>query len=295
LAAECRGNVRILGAGRMGMGLAIWCAQCGFSIRMHTRRDPSQVSAALGTELARLASRLSEEGVDVECVRQRVLALPYEPDDWAPEIVLEAVAEQPDAKRWALATVPQLSVGCPSVASTTSALSVRDLSLYAPDPTRFLGLHFFNPVARMQLVEVVSGSCTSADAMRAALDFVHRLGKTPVAVADSPGFIVNRLLLLQINAATRLVEEGVSSPPSIDQAMQLGAGHPMGPLSLGDYIGWDVVLSALEAIHRRTGDTAYIPSELIRSLVHQGRLGRKTGAGLILIDNAVDGIPRGAQ
>jgi 3-hydroxybutyryl-CoA dehydrogenase len=165
------------------------------------------------------------------------------------------------------------------IATNTSSLSVTQLANVAGCPDRFVGIHFFNPVPAMALVEVVKGLLTSEETAAAAKAFVERVGKTPVMVNDSPGFVVNRILFPMINEAVYTLMEGVSSADDIDAAMKAGANHPMGPLALADLIGLDTTLAVLEVLQRDIGDPKYRPCPLLRRYVAAGRLGRKSGAG----------------
>jgi 3-hydroxybutyryl-CoA dehydrogenase len=194
-------------------------------------------------------------------------------------LTVEAVAEEPDLKRDLLASLRGLLAPEAVLATTTSSLSVADLAAASGDPTRFFGLHVFNPVRRMSLVEVCFPD-QAGEALRArAVAFCEAIGKTAVEVPDEPGFVVNRLLFPYLFDAVRLLERTGMAPDQVDACMKLGASHPMGPLELLDLVGIDVAEAIGEALHADTGDAAHRPPGRIKELVREGRLGRKSGAG----------------
>src|SRR3989441_1442943 len=194
------------------------------------------------------------------------------------EIVVEAVFEDPRVKEKVFAT---LDKNCPPktvIASNTSSISITKLASATRRPDKVLGLHFFNPVPTMKLVELIKGDRTSEETVVTASKFVHSLGKTVVQSADKTGFIVNRALMPFLNEAVKLLDENVASPEDIDRAFMLGTNHPMGPLQLADFIGLDVVLSTLKVLEAEYG-SCFTPAELLARLVGEGKLGRKTGTG----------------
>ena len=195
------------------------------------------------------------------------------------EFVVEAVKEDKDVKKGVLCRVGELVADRSVIASNTSTLSIAQLAESVPNPARFLGLHFFNPVVSIELVEVVRGPRTAEETVVAATDFVSDLDKRAFVVPDVPGFVVNHLLFLMINEAVHLVENESVSPETVDQCIRLGAGHPMGPLELADYIGLDVCLAILENLYAATGKDRYRPAALLQRYVQKGDLGRKSGGG----------------
>jgi 3-hydroxybutyryl-CoA dehydrogenase len=201
-------------------------------------------------------------------------------------IALEAVYEDMEVKTRVLEEVSQVVSDAALVASNTSSLSVTGMASSVKSPERFLGLHFFNPVPVMKLVEVIPGEKTLPEYVKKAQDLAGSMGKTPVTVKESPGFIVNRLLCPLMNEAAYLVQEGVASPEDIDTAMKLGANHPIGPLALADLVGIDVLYAIMETLHRDLGGTKrpelaakYFPCPLLKEMMDKGYLGRKTGRG----------------
>ncbi|KZN44372.1 3-hydroxyacyl-CoA dehydrogenase family protein [Pseudoalteromonas luteoviolacea] len=197
----------------------------------------------------------------------------------ASDIYIEAVVEELDAK---LALFKELNKVIPKdalVASNTSSLSITALAMCIENPNNFIGIHFFNPTSVMKLVEVVVGLTTADSTLERALEFVNGLGKEPVIVNESPGFIVNRMLIPMINEAVSIFAEGIASKEDIDKAMKYGANHPIGPLQLADLIGNDVCLSIMETLHTETGDPKYRAHPLLRQYVRANYLGRKSGKG----------------
>lgn len=195
------------------------------------------------------------------------------------DVIIEAVSENIDVKKKCIEEVRDLITESTIVASNTSSLSITELSLSCPYPDRFVGIHFFNPAPVMELVEVVVGQLTSQDTVSRARDFSIQLGKKPVVVDDSPGFVVNRMLIPMINEAVTIVAEGTASIHDVDAAMRFGAHHPMGPLSLADFIGLDVVVDIMATLHHETGDQKYRVHPLLKRKVRAKELGRKSGKG----------------
>jgi len=276
-------NVAVVGAGTMGAGIAQACLAAGHRVTLHDARDEAVVAAraALERGLARAAEKDRLEGRDPEALLGQ-LTVRSGPADAAvsdADVVIEAVVEDPDlkARLWSdlAATAPATALLC----TNTSSLSVTALATASGRPERFCGLHFFNPVAALPLVEVVRGEATPEATVREAERFAEGLGKTPVRCEDRPGFLVNRLLIPYLNEAAQLADEGVADAASIDTALRLGASMPMGPLALADLIGLDVVLAVMENLHAELGEPRYRPAPILRRMVRAGRLGRKSGRG----------------
>jgi 3-hydroxybutyryl-CoA dehydrogenase len=195
------------------------------------------------------------------------------------DLVIEAIVEKLEPKSSLFHQLAEIAPPGAIFASNTSSISVSTLGRASHRPDRFLGLHFFNPVPVLPLVEIVRGLDTSDVTLAASTRFVEAIGKTPIVVNDSPGFVANRILLPMINEAIFALEVGVAPATSIDEVMKLGMSHPMGPLALADLIGLDVCLDILETLHRDFGDDKYRPSPMLRRMVGSGKLGRKTGQG----------------
>jgi len=275
-------RVAVLGAGTMGHGIAQVCGQAGAEVALYDVDD-----SAVERGLERIRANL-DKGVELGKVephtRERTLAALTATTDLAEAVqgvhlVIEAVPESMDLKRSLFGRVEGAAPAHALFATNTSSLSVGAIAESLDDPGRFLGLHFFNPVHIMALVEVVWGPATTDRARDDAVAFVRRLGKEPVIVKDSPGFASSRLGVLLGLEAIRMVEEGVASPADIDAAMELGYRHPMGPLKLTDLVGLDVRLGIAEYLHETLASEAFRPPDLLRRMVREGRTGKKAGRG----------------
>ncbi len=275
-------RVAVLGAGTMGHGIAQVCAAAGCSVWLH---DVDEVAVSAGVE--RIRANLDkgvERGKLTADERDATLSRVAATTDVAravreADLVVEAAPESLELKRRIFADVDASAAGGAILATNTSSLSIAEIAGSVREPSRFIGLHFFNPVHIMQLVEVVWGPETSPETRDAAVAFVHRLGKEPVVVKDAPGFASSRLGIVLGMEAIRMVEEGVASPEDIDKAMELGYRHPMGPLKLTDLVGLDVRLGIAEYLHETLGSEAFEPPHLLRRMVAEGRLGKKSGRG----------------
>ncbi|HEY3507176.1 MAG TPA: 3-hydroxyacyl-CoA dehydrogenase family protein [Actinocatenispora sp.] len=269
----------VVGAGTMGAGIAYVAAGAGFAVEL-VEVDPARAEAALATLHARWDKAVGQERIsapDAAAARERVrtvgsLAAVAE----SPAVVIEAVPERLDLKRAVLREAESLRPDL--LASNTSSISIGALGAVLTAPDRFLGLHFFNPVWAMALLEIVLGPDTADPTRDAALDLAVRLGKDPVVVHDAPGFASSRLGVTLGLEAIRMVEAGVASPADIDKAMTLGYRHPMGPLELTDVVGLDIRLAVAETLREAYGER-FAPPPLLVRMVAEGRLGRKTGQG----------------
>lgn len=271
----------MLGAGTMGRGIAQVCAAAGLEVRLQDL-DPAQVERALEAVEADLRKGVEKGKLDEATAREtfeRIQgATGLEAAARGVELVVEAVPERLEPKREVLAAAEAVAAPGALLASNTSSLSIGAIAEALADPSRFLGLHFFNPVPRMPLLEVVVGPATADAARERALALAAALGKEPIVVRDSPGFATSRLGVALGLEAIRMVEEGVASPEDVDKAMELGYRHPMGPLRLTDLVGLDVRLGIAEHLARELGPR-FEPPELLRRMVAEGRLGRKSGRG----------------
>ena len=195
------------------------------------------------------------------------------------EIVVEAATENVEAKKAMFRQLDEVCHPDAILATNTSALSITEIAAVTGRPEKVIGMHFFNPVPAMKLVEVIRGLSTSEKTTEAIMDLAGSLGKSPVKVEEAPGFVVNRILIPMINEAVGILADGVAEAEDIDKAMKLGANFPMGPLALGDLIGLDVCLAIMETLHREYGEDKYHPHVYLRKMVRDGKLGRKTGEG----------------
>ncbi len=274
-------NVGIIGAGTMGHGIAQVCAQAGINVLL---RDVSQEMvdrglASLAKGLDRMVKREKITATDKRAVLDRVQGVTTLDRFGELDLCIEAATESPELK---LAIFKELDECCRSdaiLASNTSSISLSKIAASCGRASNVIGLHFFNPVPAMQLVEIICALQTSDETYQAVHELTQRLGKTPVGVKDSPGFVVNRMLVPMINEAVFALAEGIATAQEIDTAMKLGANHPMGPLALADLIGLDVCLYVMDVLHTEFADSKYRPCPLLRKMVDAGYLGRKSGRG----------------
>jgi 3-hydroxybutyryl-CoA dehydrogenase len=274
-------KVGVIGAGTMGNGIAQVFAQSGFEVRL-CDVVPAAIDRAQAT-IAKSLAKFVEKGKLAAADRDAALGRLTTGSslDALAEVdfVVEAVAEQVDIKREIFARLDAITRPEVILSSNTSSISITTLGAATKRPDKVLGMHFMNPVPLMTLVELIRGQATSAEAMAATTALCARLGKTAVEAADYPGFIANRILMPMINEAIYAVMEGVGTPEAIDTVMKLGMNHPMGPLTLADFIGLDVCLAILTVLHDGLGDPKYRACPLLRRMVAAGQLGRKSGKG----------------
>lgn len=274
-------TVGVVGAGTMGSGIAETFAAAGYDVVLVDTTDEfldrglQRITSALDRLVEK--ERLSGENRDAVLARIEGSTDMERLSDCT--LVVEAVPEARELKANVFKELSGIVDPETVLASNTSSLSITELAQSATNPERVVGLHFFNPVPKMKLVEVVPGRATSDETVAFAVAVAMQLGKQPIVVGDSPGFVANRLLIPMINEAVFALNEGVASAEDIDAIMRMGASHPMGPLELADMIGLDTVLSIMEALHHAFGDDKYRPAPLLRQMVGGGQLGRKSGQG----------------
>ncbi|MBB4198368.1 3-hydroxybutyryl-CoA dehydrogenase [Rhodoblastus sphagnicola] len=274
-------KIGVIGAGVMGAGIAQAFATSGYRVLL---RDISQGAldrglATIGTSLSRLVAKEKMTQVDADAAAGRITATLTLEDFHDRDLIVEAVVEKFEVKK---AIIGDLDRICPArtiFASNTSSLSLTRIAAASNHPGRVIGMHFFNPVAMMQLVEVIRAIQTTDAVNAAVVATVAKLGKEAKVARDSYGFVVNRVLIPMINEAINCVYENVATPEDVDAMMKLGAAHPMGPLALGDLIGLDIVLDVMEVLHAGFADPKYRPSPLLKQMCDAGYLGRKTGRG----------------
>jgi len=274
-------NIGVIGAGTMGNGIAQVCALAGFNVTLIDIAE-SALQKALATVGKNLDRQIAKETL-TEAQKLDALARIRTSTDYSSlqnaQMVIEAATENLDLKLRVLQQIAtQVSTEC-VIASNTSSLSITQLAASVSQPERFIGLHFFNPVPVMGLIEVIRGLQTSDATHALALDMATTLGKTAITAGNRPGFVVNRILVPMINEAILVFQEGLASAEDIDAGMRLGCNQPIGPLALADLIGLDTVLAILEAFYDGFNDSKYRPAPLLKEMVAAGYLGRKTGRG----------------
>ncbi len=274
-------TIGVIGAGIMGSGIAQVAARAGFTVVMRDISDQfvSRGLGVIGKNMDREVqkNRLTREEADA--VLKRVTGTTDINGLAACDLVIEAAVEQMDLKKKIFGELDKVLPAGVILASNTSGLSITEMAAVTSRPAKFIGMHFFNPVPVMKLVELIKGAETDDETLAVAKDLAVKLGKEPIIVNEAPLFAVNRILVPMLNEAMFVLMEGVASAEDIDRGMVLGANHPIGPLALSDLIGLDTLLLVMETLYNETGDSKYRPCPLLRKKVRAGHLGRKTGKG----------------
>ena len=276
-------KVAVVGAGQMGSGIAQVFATAGKAVTIYdiTQEIVDASKAKLEKGIAKLVSKgkISEDDSKALLGRISFSANTDYSDAGDVDLVVEAAVERVDLKKSIFQKLEKATKADCILATNTSSISITEIASAVQRKDKVIGMHFFNPPVVMKLIEVIRGGNTSDDTYDTVFALSQEIGKTPVTVAEAPGFVVNRLLIPMLNEAIELVQNGVASPADIDTAMKLGCNHPMGPLTLADYIGLDTVLAIMDTIYAETHDSKYRAALLLRKMVRAGKLGNKTGEG----------------
>jgi 3-hydroxybutyryl-CoA dehydrogenase len=276
----------VIGAGQMGSGIAQVAAQAGLEVILHDVKEEF-VNRGLGV-ITKNLTRDVEKGRKTEEEKQAILSRIQPSTDLNNakdvDFVVEAVVENMDVKTEIFKQLDEITPEHAILASNTSSLPITEIAAVTKRPEKVIGMHFMNPVPVMKLIEVIRGLATSDETYSVVAELSEKMGKTAVEVNDFPGFVSNRVLLPMINEAIYCVYEGVATPEAIDEVMKLGMNHPMGPLTLADFIGLDTCLYIMEVLHEGLGDSKYRPCPLLRKYVKAGWLGRKSGRGFYVYE-----------
>ena len=274
-------KVAVIGTGTMGNGIAQTFAQAGHDVLLKGRSEASLQRAhkAIDKSLSKMVEKGKMEAAQKDAIIAKIVDTMDYNDCADADLVVEVIAEDMAIKKEIFQTLDKICKPEAILATNTSSLSITEVAACTSRPENVIGMHFFNPVPMMKLVEVIKGQLTSAEVHNKVVEIAKEVGKVPVSVNEAPGFVVNSILIPLVNEGIGILADGVASAEEIDEAMKLGANHPMGPLALGDLIGLDVCLAIMEVLYNEYGDSKYRPHPLLRKMVRADLLGRKTGRG----------------
>ena len=274
-------KIAVIGTGTMGNGIAQTFAQAGHNVLLKGRSEASLGKAhkAIEKSLSKMVEKGKMEAAQKEAIISKIKDSMDYKDCADADLVIEVIAEDMAIKKEIFQTLDKICKPEAILATNTSSLSITEVAACTSRPCHVIGMHFFNPVPMMKLVEVIKGQLTSQEIHDKVVEIAKEIGKTPVSVNEAPGFVVNRILIPMVNEGIGILADGVASASEIDEAMKLGANHPRGPLALGDLIGLDVCLAIMEVLYNEFGDSKYRPHPLLRKMVRANLLGRKTGKG----------------
>lgn len=274
-------KICVIGTGTMARGIIQTFAQAGYPVVAKGIHDETYdtLEEGIGKGLAKLVAKGKMEQPKMDAILANITKTVEYAGCCDADLFIEAVPEEMNIKRVVFGEIEAIAKESAIIASNTSSLSITGIASKSKRPEQIIGMHFFNPVPVMKLVEIIKGKLTSEEVHSTIYELAQKIGKTPVSVDEAPGFVVNRILVPMVNEGVGILADGVATKEEIDTAMKLGANHPMGPLELGDLIGLDVCLNIMEILYNEFGDPKYRPHPLLRKMVRANLLGRKTGKG----------------